>query len=468
MYLARIRWIALAAALLVLTLGYLSLTRTVTVMADGQVATFVTRAVTVGGALRDAGIPLGSHDAVVPGPLSPLWDGTVIDVQRAARIQLHVDGQTYETESQERNPAVLLALWNIDLGEGDRLTLAGQTVTLGDELPDAPFISLEVRRAAEVTVIDDGQNASFVSSAPTLGQALAEHGIHLAAGDRTEPAAETPLKGAVTVTITRARPITIRIGAAQIDAYSAGATVGEALADAGVALQGLDYSEPALDEPLPEDGQITIVRVTENLQLEQVIIPHQTEWQEDANADLDTISIIQEGRDGVSLIRTRSVYENAEESTIVEEAERVVIEPRDQINGYGTRLVLKKAVVDGVEIEYYRAVPAYTTWYSPCNSGSSSCLNGTASGLPVQHGTIATYLNWYLALKFTNVYIPGYGMATFGDNNGANSNGREFWIDLAFSEAEVAAANGMPWENQYVTVYFVTPPPAYIPPVWPP
>lgn len=468
MNLARIRWIALAAALLVVALGYLSLARTVTIMADGQVTTFVTRAVTVGGALREAGISLGAHDNVEPGTLALLGDGTVIDVQRAARIQLHVDGQTHQTESGERNPAVLLALWNVDLGVGDRLTLGGQTITLGDELPDAPFISLEVRRAVEVTVADGGQNVSFVSSAPTVGQALAEHGVQLAAGDRIEPAAETPLDSAVTISIIRARPITIRIGDENVEAYSAGATVGEALADAGVALQGLDYSEPAADELIPDDGQIDIVRVSESLVLEQVILPHQTEWQEDPNADLDTISIVQEGQDGVSLNRTRTLYANGEESSTIEEAERVVIEPSDQINGYGSRLVLKKAVVDGVEIEYYRAVTAYTTWYSPCNSGTSSCLNGTSSGLPVQRGTIATYLNWYLALKFTNVYIPGYGMATFGDNNGANSNGREFWIDLAFSEAEVAAAGGKPWTNAYVTVYFVTPAPAYIPPVWPP
>jgi hypothetical protein len=150
-----------------------------------------------------------------------------------------------------------------------------------------------------------------------------------------------------------------------------------------------------------------------------------------------------------------------------QEGERFLVAPQEQVNGYGTKIVLKTAVVDGITIEYYRAVTVFTTWYSPCNSGTSSCLNGTSSGMPVQQGTIATYLTWYRELKFATVYVPGYGPGAIGDV-GVWPDRSVPWIDLAFSEAEVAAAGGQPWVNATVTIYFTTPVPAYVPPIWPP
>jgi len=122
--------------------------------------------------------------------------------------------------------------------------------------------------------------------------------------------------------------------------------------------------------------------------------------------------------------------------------------------------VLHTAVVDGVTIEYYRAVEVFVTSYSPCRSGVSGCLNGTSSGLPVQKGTVATYLSWYRALKFATIYVPGYGPGTIGDV-GAYPSG-DPWIDLAYSDADYVG-----WA-QWVTIYFTTPVPAYVPLIWPP
>jgi hypothetical protein len=82
----------------------------------------------------------------------------------------------------------------------------------------------------------------------------------------------------------------------------------------------------------------------------------------------------------------------------------------------------------------------------------------------LQRGVVATYLSWYRELKFATVYIPGYGQGTIGDV-GAYPDGRP-WVDLAFSESELTGGN--PWVNAYVTMYFTTPVPAYVPPVWPP
>jgi resuscitation-promoting factor RpfB len=463
---SRIRWLAFSAGLLVLAFGYSMLTRTVTILVDGDLVTVATRALTVGGALDAAGLDTGPQDKVEPAQFWLLTDGLVINLQRASLVELEADGEIRYKTSAEKDLLALLSEFGIDLGENDVVLVSGRPLATNDPLPSLFRIHLEVRRSIPVSLTENGQTTSFESSATTLGEALAGQGIQINSADQLSPDAETILSGSMDATLVRAQAVEIAADGETFTLATTATTVGEALAEAGIALQGLDYSEPAEANPIPEDRQIELVRVSETVLLEQQIIPHETNWQEDPEAELDTISVVQLGQDGVQAARVRVHYEDGVEVARQEEGERVLVEPQTQINGYGTQIVLRTVVVDGVTIEYYRAVQVFTTWYSPCNSGVTSCLYGTSSGMDVTKGTIATYLNWYRALKFTTVYVPGYGPGAIGDV-GAYPSG-EPWIDLAFSEADVAATGGQPWANAYVTLYFTTPVPAYVPLTWPP
>jgi len=79
--------------------------------------------------------------------------------------------------------------------------------------------------------------------------------------------------------------------------------------------------------------------------------------------------------------------------------------------GYGTKVVIRSTVEDGITIQYYRVITLLATSYSPCRSGTSKCSYGTSSGLPVKRGTVAMVYSWYLAFGFDKLYIPGYGYA---------------------------------------------------------
>ena len=47
--------------------------------------------------------------------------------------------------------------------------------------------------------------------------------------------------------------------------------LGAALAEAGISLQGMDFSEPAAGDPLPADGVIHVTRVREDVVLAQTV-----------------------------------------------------------------------------------------------------------------------------------------------------------------------------------------------------
>ncbi len=460
---ARLRWLAAIALLLVLVAAYAFTTRQVTVLADGRAQVLSTRALTVGAALDELGVRTHREDVVQPARFMPLRNGIIIAVQRAARIQVRADGAWHTAVSSEKDPARLLAELDLTLGPDDVLLLAGQPLPEGSPLPDAPVIVLELRRAVAITLQVDGQTQQFRSAATTLGAALAQQGIELNLGDSLEPAAETALTGALSASLQRGRAITIMLADDTLTQYSAAASVGEALAQAGIALQGEDFSEPAEDQPVPPDGNIRVVRVTESVQLVQEIIPHQTSWQPDDSAELDTISVIQLGQDGVQASRVRVRFEDGQEVERQNEAERILVQPVEQINGYGTNIVIRTAVVDGVTIEYYRAVQVFATSYSPCRSGvPNQCFNGTSLGAgSPRRGIVATWYNWFIALGGHSVYIPGYGAGIIADV-GAYRDRSVPWIDLAFTDADYE-----PWAT-YVTMYFTTPVPPDVPLVWPP
>ena len=66
--------------------------------------------------------------------------------------------------------------------------------------------------------------------------------------------------------------MSIRVGEEHIRARSAAETVGAGLNDAGLRLIGLDYAIPDTSQPIPSNGQIQLVRVREEVQMEQQAI----------------------------------------------------------------------------------------------------------------------------------------------------------------------------------------------------
>jgi resuscitation-promoting factor RpfB len=256
------------------------------------------------------------------------------------------------------------------------------------------------------------------------------------------------------ITITASRELTVKVDGKTIQVQSSAPTVGEALAEAGIPLIGLDYSLPAEKEALPSDGQIRVVRVSESIQLAQKPIAFESELQASADVPLDQTQVLQPGETGLTVQRIRIRYEDGEETSRVTEAETLVRPPKTRVLGYGTRIEIKTAVVNGVEIEYWRAVQMYATAYSPCRSGVDKCYPGTSSGKSLRKGMVGLRYSWYLNMQGQQLYIPGYGYASVEDVCGGCTG--KPWIDLGYSDNDYE-----PWSS-WVTVYFLTPVPANV------
>jgi len=361
--------------------------------------------------------------------------------------------QVYTLQTEERAPSALFAQAGLTFNQNDRVLINGHSINLDEPVTDFP-ITLQLRRAKNLIITTPDGQRQIQSSAFTIGEVLAEEGLWLHANDEVDPPLSSPIKDGMSITVSSPRLLSISIDGILREIWSSARTVGEMLAEAGIPLFGLDYSLPSENEALPNDGQIKVIRVNESIVLVQKSIPFQNELIAAADVPLDQTQILSPGENGLSVQRIRIRYEDNQEVLRTTEDETIVRPSKTRTLGYGTKIEVNKAIVDGVQIEYWRAVEMYATSYSPCRLGTDTCGSTTASGKQLQKGMVALPTSQYLAMKGQPLYIPGYGFATVEDACGGCVGMP--WIDLGFSDEDFEG-----W-HQWVMVYFLTPVPQNI------
>jgi len=376
---------------------------------------------------------------------------TIIDGEKIQRI-----------ESNERALIPLLTQAGIILGSGDRVLVNGVNTPLETTQLQADSLTIQIRRAVRLTLVTPQGQQTMETSALTVGEALSETSLTFSQGDLLEPPAETAITQPLTVTFYPARELTIFVGDKAVSIRSAAQTVGEALAEAGVPLVGLDTSSPLESEAPPSDGQIRVVRIYETFEVALEPIPFTEEVTYSPDLPLGQKETTQPGVEGISMIRSRIRYEDGKEVSRETESKTVMREPQTRMVQSGEKIVL--APVGGnIPYEYWFATEMFASVYSPCASGTGSCSYGTASGARAGQGIVAVDYSIYSYLAGMKVYIPGYGVATIGDTGGGPiietvfGVPRTSWIDLGFNDGEIVDMTG------WVKVYFLAPAPAEIP-----
>jgi uncharacterized protein YabE (DUF348 family) len=363
-------------------------------------------------------------------------------------VWVEADGQTFAVASAATDPIEILNSAGVTLAEGDEVWADGVRVD-SDDARDAAPSRLSIRRAVTVSIADSatpGETLNLQTAARTVGEALWQAGLTLSAADRVQPALDSSITPDLTITLIRARPLTIEADGRTLSVSVQPGSVAETLAQAGLALVGADYVLPT------EDG-LRVVRVREEVVTEQQTISRDTVYQPMPEVDIDTVQTLQPGADGALRRNVRVRYEDGVEVSRAAEAETFAQAAEPRVIGYGTKITVRTVeTADGV-LEYWRAYTMYATSYSPSRAGVPRTARNfgiTASGRPLTKGLVAIDRRY---VPFgTRMYVPGYGFALAADTGGGVK-GR--FIDLGFDDF-----NYQSWAR-VVTVYFLTPiPPA--------
>lgn len=349
-------------------------------------------------------------------------------------------------------PANLLKEAGITLYPQDLLLIDGRPINPLLELPAGQDLVLEVLPAKKLKIIINGTpQTTLFTQAASLEEALVEAEITFHEKDNLSLPLDTPLESINTLDVTKARTVCVTSSQDQFCGMTSKQRVGSALADLGINLQNLDYAQPSEEQPLPDDGHISLVKVEERLLFEKEETAFAFSYAEDPQAELDTTSILQTGQPGIRVARTTERFENGQLISTQTEPAWKASDARDGVMGYGTKVVVQTETVDGQSLEYWRKLSVYATSYHPAEFDGST---QTRSGIPLTKGIIAVSSAWYPSMASLQVYVPGYGYGTIADSGYGIPGTR--WIDLGYDDE-----NYVGWHH-WTTIYFLTPIPANI------
>ncbi len=186
----------------ILTVGAttaIAMSKSVTIMVDGQQRTVSTFAATVDGALAAAGLRADGRDAVAPTPETRIVDGTRIVLKQGRPFTVTVDG----AERQVWTTALTVEAALKDLG------LRAEAMELSaDPARRIPLQGLQVdARAAKPLLVYDGAAPPRIvtTGASTVLDVLAEEGAPLGGEDVVTPEATAPVEPGMRIDVTRIR-----------------------------------------------------------------------------------------------------------------------------------------------------------------------------------------------------------------------------------------------------------------------
>ena len=444
------RVLALALALLSfagLAAGYRATLTPVTLIVDGEPVSISTHQTTVEMLLSDLGVSLRTEDRLFPGLHTVLAADMEISIDHARPVVIVVDGRELAIYAHAESPADLLAEAGVAVDRLDSVTLRPPSITD----PENTRVRVVVKRAKEVYLEEGGIRTTLFSHASTVGEALLEAGIKLYRADRVIPDPANPLEHGMHIQLELSIPVNVQVDGHVLRTRTHRIQVGEVLADLGVTVNGQDYTEPALADPLSEDIVIEVFRVTESVIVEQSPIPFDSVWQPDPNAEIDTQGLLQEGEPGVLERRIRLRFVNNQVVDRRVEGESVVLAPKNRVMGYCTSVVVRTLDTPTGPVDYWRVLRMLATSYSANTAGVSPdapYYGYTATGLKMRTGLVA--VDPRVIKLGSEVYISAYGIGLAADTGGAIKGKR---IDLGYSDDELQL-----W-YRWVDVYLLTPVP---------
>jgi resuscitation-promoting factor RpfB len=193
------------AALVATTVGYASMSKTVTLSVDGEAGQVSTLGGTVADVLDAEGIEVGERDVVAPALDSKVNDGTRIAVRYARELQVSVDGEekSYWVTASD----VSSALDQLGL----RYAGAELSVSRGAEI-SRDGLELEVVTPKKITLVNGPRKARTVTvPALTVTEALADLDIALGERDEVKPGRDAEIEDGDKIVVTKVRVVTKKV-----------------------------------------------------------------------------------------------------------------------------------------------------------------------------------------------------------------------------------------------------------------
>ncbi len=192
----RIAQAAVVTSLVAGAVGVSHLDKSVTLSVDGKTSSVHAFGGTVGDVLKKQGITVNQHDVVVPAPGAQVADGQKIVVRYGRKLTVTVDGATRDYWTTATT--VDGALQELGIRADSAKLSTSRSMTLGRQ-----GLALSVTTPKDVVVRVDGKNLTETTTGTTVGAALKELGVSMDGNDRVAPGLARPVTKGLKIAVLR-------------------------------------------------------------------------------------------------------------------------------------------------------------------------------------------------------------------------------------------------------------------------
>lgn len=293
----------------------------------------------------------------------------------------------------------------------------------------------------KVEVYDNGELVyTYHTADPAESSILEKSGLIIGLGDVIDLTEE---KGTVTLSVTRAFPVSVRADGQTVLIMMTEGTVAKALTKAGLACGQRDRLNYETTAEVFSGMLITLDRVTGDQVVETVSIDYDTKKVETDELYVGETKVSQKGEKGEKKNTYEVTYVNGEETDRELISSEVTKEPVEKIVLVGTKVKSAFLASSTAPKNYKKVISMTATAYS---AGGY-----TASGLPAQWGVVA--VDPKVIPLGTRVYVETpdgryiYGEAVAADTGGAI---KGYKIDICVNTRKEAYAFGRRAVNVYI------------------
>jgi uncharacterized protein YabE (DUF348 family)/3D (Asp-Asp-Asp) domain-containing protein len=369
----------------------------------------------------------------------------------------------------EHRGALTAAGLTAERPDGGLWALAGLCLILSFVVSMTYFGLLYRESMKSVTLVDEGRVTTVLTHADVVGELLAEQDIEIGPYDRLSAPLDADVEDGARIEIERAKAIAVKADGTTRQLYTLADTVGEALAEAGVALAPSDRVTPAQDAGVTDGMTVQVVRIMREIVETEHPIAYRVIKKQDGSLMQGKEKVVQSGREGVMVKRTELIYEDGVLVAERELSSEIAKPSVDRIIAVGTRKPevvaasydasedkVQTVTLDGIPVQVRRVLKKMKlTAYSagPASTGKKPDdpnYGITSTGVKVKEGrTIAVDpdvipLGWW-------VYIEGFGFRR-AEDTGSAIKGKI--IDIYFDSEETAERFGT---KKGYTVYVIGP-----------
>ncbi len=221
-------------------------------------------------------------------------------------VTVDMDGTVTQVRTESESVAEFLDERGVTLGAQDRVSPAPETELDGGE-------TVTVRRAKALTLVVDGRISQETVHDVTVEDALETLGVRPEQGAdlSMKPEQRLGLDGNSLV-VSNPKKVTLRVDGEKHSFVTTAPTMEDVLRQRGVRLGELDEVKPALSAYVKPRQALRVVRIEKVTRTEELTVDHDVTYEDDSSMFRGDTKVVSEGRDGLVRAKVELILADGE------------------------------------------------------------------------------------------------------------------------------------------------------------